>query len=150
MNRPLFIDTNVPIYAAGTAHPLKEPCAEILLLIAAQPSAFITDAEVLQELLHRYLALRRWYLGSQVLQHFSTIMQGRIEPVQPMDVQRAAALADWYPGLSARDLLHAAVMERTGARAIITADRNFDVLPQLERLDPVDLSLWKGRVSAGG
>ena len=58
MNPVVFIDTNVPIYAAGRAHPLKEPCARILLLVAEHSQAFVTDAEVLQELQHRYLALR--------------------------------------------------------------------------------------------
>ena len=57
MTLPIFLDTNVPIYAAGRPHALKKPCAQILMLVAERPHAFLTDAEVLQELLHRYLAL---------------------------------------------------------------------------------------------
>jgi len=41
-------------------HPLKEPCKQVLHLAARYPGAFFTDAEVLQEMLHRYLALKRW------------------------------------------------------------------------------------------
>lgn len=60
MPSPIFLDANVPIYAAGRPHALKEPCVEVLTRVAERPQAFITDAEVLQELLHRYLALGRW------------------------------------------------------------------------------------------
>ena len=34
MSRLIFIDANVPIYAAGQSHPFKEPCARILELVA--------------------------------------------------------------------------------------------------------------------
>ena len=59
MTPAVFIDANVPIYAAGGDHPLKEPCARILRSVAEDPKPFLTDSEVLQELLHRYLALGR-------------------------------------------------------------------------------------------
>ena len=55
---PLFVDANIPFYAAGRPHPLKEPCQQIVALAARHPRAFVTDAEVLQELLHRYVAIR--------------------------------------------------------------------------------------------
>ncbi len=48
MSRPTFLDANVPIYAAGRPHRLKEPCAQVLMLAAERPEAFLTDAEVLQ------------------------------------------------------------------------------------------------------
>ena len=57
---PIFIDANVPIYAAGRPQALKEPCARLILLIAEQPAAFVTDAEILQELLHYYRSRGRW------------------------------------------------------------------------------------------
>ena len=56
MSPAVFIDANVPIYAAGGDHPYKEPCARILRMAAEQPQPFVTDSEVLQELMHRYLA----------------------------------------------------------------------------------------------
>ena len=138
-----FIDTNVPIYAAGRAHPLKEPCAQILLLVAEHAQAFVTDAEVLQELLHRYLALRLWPQGRDVFQRFSTLMQERVEAVQAGDVEFAASLADDFQELGGRDLLHAAVMRRLGVRQIISADKDFDLLRDVERLDPAQLTVWQ-------
>lgn len=143
MSPATFVDANVPIYAAGRPHTLKEPCIQVLLLAAEHPQAFVTDAEVLQELLHRYLALGLWPQGRRAFQRFSEVMQERIEAVQAEDVQRAAALADAHGDLSARDLLHAAVMQRLGLRQIVSADTGFDRLPGVVRLDPAQQSSWR-------
>lgn len=148
MSPAAFIDANVPIYAAGRAHPLKEPCIQVLLLAAEHPQAFVTDAEVLQELLHRYLALRLWPQGQQVFQRFSELMEERVEAVQAEDVQRAAALADAHQELGGRDLLHTAVMHRLGVSRIISADIGFDRLPKIERLDPAQVATWRLSVLA--
>lgn len=146
MRPPIFLDTNVPIYAAGRAHPLKGPCAEILMLVAERPQAFLSDAEVLQELLYRYLALHLWPQGREVFQRFAVLMRERVEPVHAADVEQACALADQYPELGARDLLHAAVMNRLGVRRIVSADAGFDRLAELERLDPLDMGAWRNRI----
>jgi predicted nucleic acid-binding protein len=145
MSPAAFLDANVPIYAAGRAHPLKEPCTQLLLLVAEHPQVFVTDAEVLQELLHRYLALRLWPQGREAFHRFYELMQGRVEPVQAADVERAAVLADVHQE-SSRDLLHTAVMERLGVRRIISADAGFDGLPQVERLDPAHWERWRQSV----
>lgn len=144
MSPAAFIDANIPIYAVGRPYPLKEPCVRVLLLAAEHPQAFITDAEVLQELLHRYLSLRLWPQGREAFQRFSELMEGRIEAVQAADVQRAAELADAHQELSARDLLHAAVMQRLGLRHIVSADTGFDRLPDIDRLDPARVGVWQG------
>ncbi len=143
MSPVAFLDTNVPIYAAGRPHPLKEPCAQILLLVAEHPQAFVTDAEVLQELLHRYLALRLWPHGREVFRAFAELMQERVETVQPADVARAADLADAYPELGGRDLLHAAIMGRLHIRHLISADTGFNRMPDVERLDPGQVNYWR-------
>ena len=142
MNPVAFIDANVPIYAAGREHPYKQPCAKILLMMAETPAPFITDSEVLQELLHYYLASGRWSLGQEVFRAFSEAMQGRIEPVHAEDILSAANSADNYPRVSSRDLVHVAVMRRLGVNRVISADTDFDYLPGIERLDPAGIGDW--------
>ena len=142
MSPAVFIDANVPIYAAGGNHPLKEPCARILRSAAEDPQSFVTDSEVLQELLHRYLALGRWALGREVLRAFAEAMHGRIEPVRAEDVLAASELADRHPDVSARDLVHAAVMHRMETGRIISADTDFDRMEGVERLDPGQSVEW--------
>lgn len=142
-----FVDANVPIYAAGRDHPLREPCKEVLELAARRPGVSFTDAEVLQEMLHRYLSLKKWPAGKQVVIDFAAVMRGGIEAVRGEDVEHACALADGYaPRLAARDLLHAAVMLRMGSDTIITADADFDDLQSegIARLDPAEIAAWRG------
>ena len=144
MSPVAFIDANVPIYAAGGAHPYKGPCADTLSLVAESPLAFVTDAEVLQELVHRYLAQERWPLGREVLRTFALVMQDRIESVHAEDILVAGGLADRHPGVSARDLVHAAVMLRLEVKQVVSADTDFDRLLGITRLDPMLVGEWGG------
>jgi len=144
----VFLDANIQTYSAGRDHPMREPSRRILALVADNPDAFVTDAEVLQELLHRYLALRYWPAGRDSIEEFAYLMTDRIEPMLAGDVARAARLADSYPGLSARDLVHAAVMFRVGSSRIATADTGFDLIDGIERLDPMKVDEWRSTVSA--
>ena len=147
MSPAAFIDANVPIYAAGRDHPYKVPCGQILHLVASNPEHFITNSEVLQELLHHYLASGRWVMGREVVYRFAELMQGLIEPVYAEDVLLAANMADTSPGVSARDLVHAAVMQRLGVHRIISADRDFDRVDRIERLDPLQLDEWRSTIA---
>ena len=149
MSPVVFVDANVPIYASGRKHPQKEPCARVLMMAAENPRSFVTDAEVLQELLHRYLASGRWTLGREVLRGFSEVMHGRIEPVHVEDIHLAASLADGHPGISARDLVHAAVMERLGTNLVVSVDTDFDRLPGVTRLDPAQVEEWGASTPTG-
>ncbi len=147
MNPAVFIDANIPIYAAGRDHPYKEPCARVLRVLPDDPQSFVTDSEVLQEILHRYLASGRWALGREVVRAFAEAMRGRIVPVHGEDVILAVELADRHPGVSARDLVHTAVMQRVGVSRIISADTDFDRLDGIQRLDPARIEEWGDYIS---
>ena len=148
MSPAAFLDANVVVYSAGRSHALQRPSASILDFAAQHPRSFVTDAEVLQELLHRFLALRMWPDARGTFTDFSELMRGRIEPLYAEDVERAADLAGQHPHLSARDLVHIAVMERLGVTAIVSADRDFDAPPGIRRLDPADVESWRAEIEA--
>lgn len=139
----ILIDTNVPIYASGSGHPLREPCRQVLRLSSRFPGTFFTDAEVFQELLHRYLSLRRWTEGREVLAAFSDLMRDRVAAVTIADLESAAESASAHPGADARDLLHVAVMTRLGSSSIVSADRHFDRFEGIVRLDPGNVAAWE-------
>jgi predicted nucleic acid-binding protein len=142
LNFPIFVDANIPIYAAGRSHALKEPCNEIIHIVARYPERFVSDAEVVQELLHRYMALNLYEQGREVIQRFANVLHDRIEPLNVADVVSALTLAELVRGLSARDLIHLAIMSRLGVDAIVSADRGFNNVPGVNRLDPGDLNSW--------
>lgn len=142
----ILIDANIFMYSVGRPHRLRDSSRQVVLLAAEHEQSFFTDAEVFQELLHRYMAVRAWPLMRPHFDGLFTQMRGRIEPMLAEDVEHAAALAERYPALSARDLVHAAVMYRVGATHVVSADGSFDVLTDIERLDPAEVDVWRDRV----
>jgi len=132
----VFVDSNVPIYAAGAEHPFQAPTRRVLRAIAAGDLQGVTSVEALQEVLHRYLRRGERDRGLRIFDAFHRAFRGSVLPVDDVDVQRARALAPVHVALQARDLLHLAVMERHGITDIVTADRHFDGLPGIHRIDP--------------
>ena len=74
-------------------------------------------------------------------------MADSTESIHAADVEQAAALADFHPMLSGRDLLHIAVMNRLGVTRIVSADSGFDRVSGIERLDPGRFSEWRESLS---
>ena len=142
INPVALLDTNVFMYSAGEDHPLREPCVRIVEMVTERPDRFLADAEVLQEIIHRYRSVRRWALGREVFNEFAETMHGRIEPVYAEDVVQAAALADDFPDISSRDLVHAAIALRLKVSRIISTDADFDRLPVITRLAPERIDEW--------
>ena len=139
----IFIDANPPIYASGKPHPLKIPSAGIIQLVSENAEAFVTSVEVMQEFLHYCRVRRVWRESRFAYYALRQILEGRIEPVHVSDIDRAAETAQEYPRLGARDLIHLAVMRRLGVTRIVSADRGFDLVPEVERLDPARFREWR-------
>ncbi len=146
MNREAwFIDTNVIMYARGKAHPYKAACARILLEIAEGSFAEkrgvpVVDTEVFQEILYRYGMEGRWATAVAVCRDLLAL-GFRVLGVGRPEVEALIALAEKYGrcGVRPRDLVHAAVMVRNGIKKIVTADAHFDLIEEVERIDPLSL-----------
>ena len=133
-----LIDANVLIYAAGGDHPYKEPCLRFLRSVREGSEQATTDVEVLQEILHYYQRRRLVALGVDVVNHALTLFPEPIT-VGVSEVTAAGDLMQRNPSLEARDALHAAVVLQHGLEGIISADRGFDAVPEINRFDPKDL-----------
>jgi predicted nucleic acid-binding protein len=123
------------MYAVGAQHPLKAPCLAILDSVATGKLTAVTDVEVLQEILHRYTALGQRLRAVEVAELLLQIVPDAL-PVTIEDFLLATQLHSQYVALQARDSLHLAIMQRQGIFHIISADRHFDGIPGLIRLDP--------------
>jgi len=132
----VFIDVNIPMYAAGTTHRLREPSQRVIKAIAAGQLDALTDAEVFQEILYRYLHIGEREKGFRVFDLFYRIMLGNILPIEDMAIQLARELAEQYPAMSPRDLIHLAVMLHQNIQTIITTDTGFDSVKEIRRIDP--------------
>jgi len=129
----IFIDSNIPMYLIGRAHPHKDGAQRLLEGAAIAGERLVTDAEVLQEILHRYDALRQ----RQWIQPAFDALLGVVSEVLPVelaDLERAKNLLLPSRRLSARDALHLAVMQRHGIAAIMSYDTGFDGLAGVRRL----------------
>jgi hypothetical protein len=133
----VLIDANVPMYAAGVEHPLKSPSLRVLEAAACGRIVAVTDAEVLQEIMHRYALLNSRDKGADVVELFVQILQD-VLPVTREDMAQALVLYREHSNVQTRDAVHAAVMANHGITAIVTADRHFDLFPGLRRIDPMD------------
>ena len=130
----IFLDSNIPMYLVGSAHPRKIDARRILEQSIAAGERLATDAEVLQEILHRYVAINR---RDAIQPAFEVILKitDQIFPVEREDAERAKDIVLGYPSLSARDALHIAVMERHGISTILTFDRGYAQYPSITVLD---------------
>jgi len=131
-----FLDANIPMYAGGRGGEFKEPCVRLLVAVADGRLDGRTDAEVLQEILHRFLAIGRREEGFMIFDDFARVLDGRTLGVEPADARLARELAARHPGVPARDLLHVAVCIRAGIRRIASFDTHFDRFREIERVDP--------------
>jgi predicted nucleic acid-binding protein len=130
-----LVDFNVFMYAAGREHPHRKPAAAFMEKVAAGSVEAIIDVEVLQEILHRYRALGRWEEGRQVYDAARTVFPSAVAITDEI-VDRARRLLDEFPGLAARDAVHAAVVLAHGLDSICSFDRDFDAVRGLRRIEP--------------
>jgi predicted nucleic acid-binding protein len=129
----IFIDSNIPMYLVGAPHPNKDAARRLLELCIERAERLVTDAEVLQEILHRYVAIKR----RDAIQPTFNALLGVVDEVFPVelpDVEEARDILLGQSGLSSRDALHVAIMKRHGVKRVLTFDVGFDRVPGIERV----------------
>src|SRR5688500_8039272 len=121
------------MYLVGGPHPHKADSQRLLESAIAAGERLVTDVEVLQEILHRYVAIQR---RDAIQPAFDAVLDvvDEVFPVTLEDAIRAKDIVLGKPRLSARDALHAAVMARHEVRRILTFDAAFDDVPGVTRL----------------
>lgn len=124
------------MYLIGAAHPHKAETQILLERLIAAGERLVTDAEVLQEILHRYVAINRRKAIDPAIKLTLDIVDD-IFPVEKDDVLRAGEMVLSRASLSARDAIHIAIMERHGIGAILSFDAGFDRWPDLRRLHKI-------------
>jgi len=120
----ILIDSNIPIYLVGAPHPHKVDAQRWVEKLLSDRQRLVTDAEVLQEILHRYVAINR----RDAIQPAFDSLLGVVDQVLAVDraiVERAKQIVFGHPRLSARDAVHLAVMELHGIDRILSFDSGF-------------------------
>ena len=133
----IFLDTNVFMYAAGRDPRWRAICDGALQELMAAELALVTNAEVLQEILHRYFSQRR-PADAQLVHRAAMNLCAEIIPVTAEHTVRALDVVLEHPQLSTRDAVHVATMEARGIRKMLSVDDDFDAVPGVDRIDPRD------------
>jgi predicted nucleic acid-binding protein len=121
------------MYLVGATHPLKAEAQRLVEKCVLERRRLATDAEVLQEILHRYVAINR----RDAIQPALDALLGVVDEVFAVDLQsveRAKGIVLGNKKLSARDALHLAIMEKHGISEILSFDTGFDGFPGIYRL----------------
>jgi len=123
----ILVDSNIPMYLVGADHPNKEEARSLLELAVARRERLVTDAEGIQEILHRYVAIDRRSSIRPAVDALLGVVD-EVYPIELADVTRARDIV-LSSRLTARDAIHVAVMQRHGIGRIMTFDDYFANVP---------------------
>lgn len=132
-----FLDADIFLYASGRPSPHKNTCLEMLEGAASGDYSMRTSTEVVQEVLHRYSHIGRRDFGIELARRILNAF-GPVIAVQHRDVNMAAEIMVRYPRVRSRDAIHVAVALNNGIRQIISTDRDFDIIKEIDRIHPAD------------
>ncbi len=119
------------MYLVGGAHLNRERARELLEIAIARRERLVTDAEVFQEILHRYVAIER---RDAIKVAWKTLRElvDEVFPIELEDVAAARRIVS-TTRLGARDALHVAVMKRRDVGDVLSFDTDFDGVSGIRR-----------------
>jgi predicted nucleic acid-binding protein len=129
----IFIDSNIPMYLIGADHENKHRAAILCEELIRSKVKFVTSAEVLQEIMHRYTAINR----RENITYCIDLIQDLCDQIYPITkdlviVSKNLLLEN--DNLSARDALHVATIKQLGISKIFSFDKDFDQFKWLQRI----------------
>jgi predicted nucleic acid-binding protein len=129
----IFVDSNIPMYLVGADQPTKARARRLIERAIVDDEPLATDAEVLQEILHRYVAINRREAIEPAFDSLLGIVDV-VHPIEAVDVGRARRLLTSTARLSARDAIHIAVMQRRDIDRVLSFDAAFDGIVGIVRI----------------
>jgi len=121
------------MYVVGASHPNKIQAQRLLEKALLDRQRLVTDAEVFQEILHRYTSINR----REAIQPAFDALSAFADEVFPVDrsiLEEAKQLVLAYQQCSARDAVHLAVMRLHRIDRIMSFDTGLDAFPRITRI----------------
>ncbi len=120
----IVLDTTALVYAVGTAHPLREPCRDLISAIATGRLTATTTVEVLQEFTHVRARRRDREDAARLARDYLDLLAPLLL-VGEGDLQEGLRLYTRSTHLGAFDAVLAATASRANAVALVSADSAF-------------------------
>lgn len=131
-----LVDTNVFLYARGREHPYRQACRLLLEGASRGEIVLVASTELVQEFVH--VMLRRGTEPSQAVGEADDVRrQCQVRPFDEEVLGLALGLLRSSSVLGARDAVHAATAVAARLPLVLSTDRVFDSVPEVERIDPL-------------
>ena len=127
----ILIDSNIPMYLVGTSSPHKTDAQRLLERLVSERQRLVTDAEVLQEILHRYVAINRRHDIQPAFDSLRSVCTESCPSTGPLSsAQNRLLLRSASPRVMQFIWPHG----KHGIQRILTFDSGFDGFPGVTRL----------------
>ncbi|MDG6898702.1 MAG: type II toxin-antitoxin system VapC family toxin [Nitrososphaerota archaeon] len=132
----LYLDSNVFFYAKIMDRTFGMDCARVLRSVSSGETKASISTLVPLEVAN---AMSKFGLGPEAPEEIRAIFSLGLEvyPVESTDVREVAETVGGGAA-SVHDCTHAVVMRRYGIREVVSADKDFDKFPWVNRIDPRD------------
>lgn len=131
----VFVDTTVFVLAQGREHPLQPACRRFLSQCDDVGTAVHASVEAVQEFtFHRLRARSRDQVLTEARRLRDSIV---LHPFDDAVLDEALRLIE-VSAVRGRDAVHAATALLAGFTEIVSADRDFELVPGLRRIAPPD------------
>lgn len=136
----ILLDTTVLVYATGDAHPLRQPCRDLVGALRDGRLRASTTPEVLQEFAHVRARRRSRTDASALARDFGRLLRPLVT-VDEDDLHEGLELFELHRALGAFDAVLAAAALRRSAHGLVSADRAFGAVESLPYVNPADPNL---------
>ena len=128
------MDSNIFFYAKILDKKYGKPCIKVVKAISKGELDAVTSVLTLIEVAN---ALRKYGLGREVRDTIDAILslEMQLYELDEIDVRNAIEISENFK-ISPYDSVHVAIMKKAGVTQIISADKDFDKVTGIERIDP--------------
>lgn len=131
----IYWDTNVFVYQSTPESPYFHDCLELSTFCLERKIFIQTSVETIQEIVHIAQKQKLQSLGLQISNKALKLINS-LHPVTEATIQKFLSLAQKYPNITSRDLLHVAVCLENGLPTIITYDKEFKKISEIKSFSP--------------
>lgn len=130
----IVLDTTVLVYAVGDEHRLREAAQLLVRGIERGSIPATTTVEAIQELVHVRARRRDRRDASALGRAYAELLSPLLRPSEE-DLARGLRLYERHAELGAFDAVLASAALRSGAEALVSADRSFAAVRKLPFVD---------------
>jgi len=135
----IYVDSNIFFYAKIMDRKYGKACAKIIEdIVHGKIKASISPLVVIEVA----NALRKYGMEKEVKDTMDAILSLNMDipPLDEIIVRMAAEIFEKF-GISPYDSIHVATMQTHGIKEIISADKEFDKITSIKRIDPLHYEL---------